>query len=220
MIISQNSITAAAHADRVTLVIEIWKVNIMNIKDIRLKYYCHVDNEPVRSITQLSEKDALALAIKHRDENPCNAHSRFGSMLTFEKNFIDYYNHRRNVEKSLYERFAFLGGKPQILNPYYFFVHDLSWLMNIINDEINAGIAKIIEVSLKDIDIFDISFVLGDSLLMNSGNNDSLFLKDTLMKSIASHDGFENYFNSIKPKYPFIEAQLWTDKYNHLFNNQ
>jgi hypothetical protein len=197
------------------------EVHIVDIKDIRLKYYCHVDNEPLKSITQLCEKDALDLAIKHRDENPCNAHGRFGSISTFDENFVDYYNHRKKVEKLLYERFISLGGKPQIMSPYYFFVQDLSWVMNIIRDEINNGIAKIIEVNLKDIDIFDISFVLGDSTIVaNSDDWDNLFLKDTLMKSIAQYDGFENYFNSIKPQYPFIEAQLWTDKYHHLFSSQ
>ena len=191
----------------------------MNIKDIYLKYYCHADNEPLKSITQLSEKDALALAIKHCDKNPCNAHSRFGPVSVFNESFMDYYNRRKNVEKLLYERFISLGGKPQTTAPFYLFVHDLGWLTNLIADEINNGTARIIEVSLNDIDIFDISFVLGDSMsAANSEGWDGLFLKDTLMECIEPHGSFENYFESIKPQYPFIEAQLWTDKYNHLFN--
>ena len=182
---------------------------------LTLKYYCHADNKPLKSITQLSEKDALALAIKHRDENPCDAHSRFGPISIFNEKFVEYYNQRKKVEKFLYERFISIGGIPQIANPYYFFVHDLSWLMNIIRDDLNNGIARIIEVKLKDIDVFDVSFVLGDSMtVVKSDEWDGLFLKDTLEKSIASHDGFENYFDSIKPQYPFIEAQLWTDKYH------
>ena len=190
------------------------------VYDICLKYYCHINNEPLKSITKLPEKEALDLAKKLRDENPCNAHCRFGSILTFDENFVTYYNHRKNVEKLLYERFISLGGKPQTMSPYYLFVHDLSWLTNVIIDEINGGIARIIEVRLNDIDIFDVSFVLGDSMLsVNSDEWDGLFLKDSLMQSITLHQGFENYFNSIKPQlnpHPFIEAQLWTDKYHHL----
>ena len=50
----------------------------MGTKDIYLRHYCHSDNEPLKNITQLSEKDVLVRAIKNRNENPCHAHSRFG----------------------------------------------------------------------------------------------------------------------------------------------
>ena len=185
--------------------------------DINLKYYCHINDEPLKSITQLPEDEALALAKRHRDENPCDAHNRFGPLPIFDKNFVDYYQGRKIVEKQLYEKFISLGGKPQLTTPYYLFVQD--WGLshtNLIVGEINNGTAKIMEISLQDIDIFDVSFVLGDSMaVVNS--RERMFLKDTLIETIMSHDGFDNYFDSIKLKYHYIEAQLWTDKYHHLF---
>jgi hypothetical protein len=187
--------------------------------DIKLKYYCHINDEPLKSITQLPEDEALSLARRHRDENPCNAHNRFGPIPVFDKNFVDYYHHRRVVEKLLYDKFVSLGGKPQITAPYYFFVQD--WGLahtNLIVSEINNGAANIMETRLQDIDIFDISFVLGDSMsVAGSPEWDGLFLKDTLMKAIASHGGFYHYFDSIRQQYHYIEAQLWTDKYHHIF---
>jgi hypothetical protein len=189
----------------------------MNIGDIFLKHYCHINNEPLRSITQLREKEALEMAKKLRDENPCGAHSRFGPI--FDEAFVEYYNRRKNVENILYEQFVALGGKPQISTPYYFFVQDWGQLhTNYIVGEINNGTANIIEVNLQDIDISDVSFVLGDSM---AGSNEwtGILLKDTLMEAITSHGGFENYFDSIKPQYPYIEAQLWTDNYRHLLRS-
>jgi len=137
----------------------------MDIKNICLKHYCHINNEPLKSITQLPEIEALDLAKKLRDENPCGAHSRFGSVSAFDKAFVDYYNHRKGVEKILHQRFLDLGGKPQVIAPYYFFVHDWGQFhANYIMGEINNGTAKIIEICLHDIDISHVSFVLGDSV--------------------------------------------------------
>jgi hypothetical protein len=186
----------------------------MDVGDICLKYYCHINNEPLKSITQLPENEALGLAKKLRDENPCAAHSRFGPI--FDEAFVNYYRRRKIVEKLLYDRFVDLGGKPQILAPHYFFVNDWGQIhTNLIVSEIKNGAANIMEIFLKDIDIADVSFVLGDTMSeVNSDDWNRIQLKDTLMESITSHNGYENYFNSIKSQYPYIEAQLWTDKYS------
>ena len=188
--------------------------------DIYLKHYTHINNEPLKSITQLPEKEALSLAIKHRDESPCVAHSRFGSVSTFNENFLGYYNARKNVEEVLYERFIELGGKPQIKNPYYFFVNDWGLMhKDLIQNEIDRGAAHIIEIRLQDIDISDVSFFLGDTMTAgNSNEPNDIFLKDKLIEEITSHNGFDNYFDSIKSKYLYIEAHLWTDKYCHLYH--
>ena len=185
--------------------------------EIYLKHYCHINNEPLKNITQLPENEALALSKKLRDENPCGAHSRFGPI--FDKAFAEYYNNRKVVEKCLYERFIAKGGKPQNKSPYYFFVNDWGQFhTDYIVGEINNGTANIMEIRLQDIDIFDVSFVLGDSMtVVKSHDWDGLFLKDTLTEAIISHGGYDNYFAVIKSQYPYIEAQLWTDKYHHLF---
>jgi hypothetical protein len=186
----------------------------------KLKYYCHINDKPLKSITQLPESEALALAKKHRDENPCNAHNRFGSISVFDKNFVSYYRYRKIVEKQLHERFIAIGGKPQTAAPYYFFVQNWGLLHeDIIVNEINNGVARIMEIGLQNIDILDISFVLGDSMVVvKSDEWDGLFLKDTLTEALTASCGFDNYFDSIKQQYHYIEAQLWTDKYHHLFH--
>lgn len=175
----------------------------MDINDIYLVNYRHSNCEPLKSITQLSEKEAYTLAKRLYEESPCRAHNRFGP------NFEWYYNHRLKTEKWLYERFIAIGGKPHTTNPFYFALHN--WEKS--HAYFNFG--KIIKIGLKDIDICDVSFTFGDSCKeMDSPNRKEPFLKDKLLEFISLNDNnVEKFLENIKQQYDCIEAQLWTDKY-------
>jgi len=74
--------------------------------------------EPLKSITQLSEKEAIEVAKKLHQENPYDGFQRFGD------DFTKYYHHRIRTEKWLYDEFIVIGGRPQMAHPLYFFVHE------------------------------------------------------------------------------------------------
>ena len=180
----------------------------MDVNDIYLVNYRHSNCEPLKSITQLPEKEACKLAEKLFKECPCRAHNRFGP------NFEGYYKHRQKTEKWLYDKFIAIGGKPQIMHPYYFALHN--WEKSYAYFEYG----KIIKLGLKDIDMCDVSFTFGDSSKeMDSPRRKDPFLKDTLLDLInLNNNDVEQFLDSIKQQYDCIEAQLWTDKYfNNLF---
>jgi hypothetical protein len=156
---------------------------------------------------QLPKEEAFVLAKKLYEENPCRAHNRFGS------NFEWYYNHRLKTEKWLYEKFVELGGKPQTPNPFYFLLH--KWEKY--NEYYDS--AKIIKISLKEIDMCDISFTFGDSCwIMDAPDKKEPFLKNSLMEYIALNDNdIDKFLDNSKRQCgledAFVEAQIWTDIY-------
>ncbi len=175
----------------------------MGNNDIYLVNYRYNSSEPLKSITQLSEKEAFCVADKLYKESQCKAHRRFGP------DFPVYYQHRMKTEKWLYDNFIMIGGKPQISHPYYFAVQFCENLYK------NFDCGKAIKIKLDDIDILDVSFTFGDSVAkMDSPDRRNPFLKDKLLEYISIHDNDVNKFiDSIKEQYICIEAQLWTDKY-------
>ena len=175
----------------------------MSTSDIWLVNYRHPKDEPLKSITQLPEKEAFSLAKKLFDESPCRAHRRFGP------DFAMYYPHRLKTEKWLYDSFTAIGGKPQTEHPFYFALHHCE------NLYVNFDCGLITRINLKDIDATDVSFTFGDSVAqMDSPNRKDPFLKDKLLEYISLHDNnVEKFLDGIKQPYVCIEAQLWTDKY-------
>ena len=175
----------------------------MSEPELYLVSYRHFKSEPFKSITQLSEDEAFALAKKLYENSSCPAHKRFGP------DFAQYYPHRLMTEKWLYERFKALGGKPQTEHPYYFAFHHCENLYT------NFDSGVVTKIKLSDIDISDVSFTFGDSIAqMNRQSNPEPFLKDKLIKYISEFDHHvESFLESVIPRYVCIEAQLWTDQY-------
>ncbi|HBN83378.1 MAG TPA: hypothetical protein DDZ89_05990 [Clostridiales bacterium] len=175
----------------------------MNENKIILVNYSYNSSEPLKSITQLSEKEAFAVAEKLYKESQCRAHRRFGP------DFPVYYRHRLKTEEWLYDHFVAMGGKPETSHPYYFALQHCESLYR------NFEYGKAIKINLSDIHSQDISFTFGDSVAqMGSPERKDPFMKDQLLSYISACDNDVNQFiDSIKEKYVCIEAQLWTDKY-------
>ena len=182
----------------------------MSSNDIFLINYRHPNCEPLKSITQLPEKEAFVLAKKLYLESPCRANNRFGS------GFAEYYKHRIEMEQWLYDKFTALGGNPQIKNPFYFTLQHSQSLYE------NFDKGEIIKIKLQDIDDTDISFTFNDSMAkFYSSDWEEPFLKSRLYDLIsANENSFDKFLCTIQPRYHYIEAQLWTDKYFNLKNKQ
>ena len=175
----------------------------MDANDIYIVNYRHSNCEPLKSITQLPEDEAFALAKKLYEESPCRAHNRFGP------DFKWYYQHRIRTEAWLYDHFIAIGGKPSIKNPYYFLLDR--------SDVFDAyfGYGKTIKLALNNIDTCDVSFTFDDSCkMMDAPNRQEPFLKGKLLEYISMNgNSVESFLDSMKDQYDCIEAQLWTDKY-------
>jgi len=165
--------------------------------------YRHSNCEPLKSITQLPKDEAVKLAKKLYSENPCRGHNRFGL------GFAEYYDDRIKMEQWLYEQFIAIGGEPQVKNPFYF---TLCFSENLY-ENFNSG--KVITISLTDIAIMDISFTLNDSMAkFYSADWKKPLLKDQLYEIMSEYeDNVEKFLISMQPKYLYVEAQLWTEKY-------
>jgi len=170
---------------------------------ITLVNYAHTNCTPMKSITQLPEAEAFALAAKIYAESPCRAHRRFGP------DFQYYYPHRMKTEKWLYEHFIALGGKPEAEHPFYFALHACGSL----DEYFEYGTQT--RLALDGIDPRHISFTFGDSIaVMDSPDRRDPFTKDVLYQYITQHGhNVEQFLDSIQETYGCIEAQLWTDSY-------
>jgi hypothetical protein len=164
--------------------------------------------EPLRSITRLSEEEALEVAKKLYEENPYDGFQRFG------EGFEEYFHNRIRTEKWLYEEFIAVGGKPQTEHTLYFFVHEWDIVEKAWEGKAEKAVTRI---ALSEIDICDVSFTFGDSMfIVDRPDRRPLFLKDKLQEHLLS---FENDIDKILDRvnqqigHRVIEAQVWNDGY-------
>jgi len=164
--------------------------------------YCHPNCAPLHSITRLSETEAYQKAKDLAEKNQDTAFGRFAD-------FHNYYSRRIRTEKWLYGQFIQLGGQPATEHPLYFILHGSKFL----DDWFSNG--KITKLSINNIDTRHISFTFGDSMAkMDKPEREDLFLKEDLFKYLNDYNGNINQFlDSIKEQYIYIEAQLWNDTY-------
>jgi hypothetical protein len=176
------------------------------MSDIYIVHYCHIECEPLKSITELPEEEAFKMA-NMLGSNNGTAFGRF-------KDFINYYPRRVKTEKWLYDWFIESGGKPKTEHPLYFVLEGSNYL----NEWFDRG--KIIKISLSEIDIKHISFTLGDSCAnFKNENMTTPFLKNELYQMINKYDGNINeLLKSIENEYhyKYIECQLWNNDYQSI----
>jgi hypothetical protein len=172
--------------------------------------YRTIKCERLKSITRLSEKEAFEAAAKLYEENHRDTTDGFQRFADFDT----YYPHRIKTEKWLYDQFIAAGGKPQTRHPLYFFVHE--W--DAVERAWDGKVEKVVEkIALDDIDPYDVSFVMGDSMkAVNQPDDFPLFMKDELLALINSHDNDINKlldFAYQQADMRAIEAHIWNDKY-------
>lgn len=156
--------------------------------------YRHTNSEPLKSITSIPFEEAKSLADNLYKNSSCKAHRRFGSA------FAQYYHDRKTAEEWLYSNFKNQGGIPKIKNPLYFTLEGFEEF------SVNYNEYEISKLDLNEISEEDVSFTLGDSMaLYYNGALNQVLTKSALLAKLTS--------DTAKEHYPFIEAQLWNDKY-------
>lgn len=170
---------------------------------LTLVNYRHSSSAPLKSITQLPEREAFEVAKALSARSECFAHRRFGA------DFPMYYEHRLRTEEWLYAQFVELGGAPETRHPYYFALERCESLKR------NFECGQEIRLPLDIIDDKHVSFTYGDSVaVMNEPIRKPPFLKAELLARIDECGGDVNAFlSAIYAPYKLIEAQIWTDKY-------
>lgn len=174
-----------------------------NMSKINIVHYCHSECMPLRSITELPEKEAFETAYKLGLNNG-TAFGRF-------KDFINYFPRRIKTEKWLYDWFLKSGGEPKTKHPLYFVLEGSDFL----NEWFGKG--KMIKIPLSIIDTKHISFTLGDSCAtFDKENRKDPFLKEKLYEMIEKNNGRTDELLEAIYKdynYHYIECQLWNNKY-------
>lgn len=176
------------------------KIKMINVNDLYIVNYCHVNCIPFQNIMRLPEKKAFAKAKELAELNPeTTAFYRFGD-------FINYYPNRLKVDQLLYDSFIKLGGKPKERHPLSFVLQGSEYLDNWFG---NGTVTKIPLVSIPS---ESISFTYGDS--MRKTDKLPIITKEMLLEEISSYKGsLAEYMNEIEKKYHYVEVQLWDDRY-------
>lgn len=171
------------------------------MKGLYILNYCSPDCDPFRSITRLSEHEAYAKAKELAESFQGTAFGRFAD-------FENYYPKRIRTEKWLYESFLEMGGRPQTQHPLYFVLQGSEYLDGWF------GKGTITRLNLSKIDEGHVSFTFGDSMAkMDKPERRPPFLKSALERKIGECGGVDQLLESVKERYTYIEAQLWSDEY-------
>ena len=151
---------------------------MIDIKELYIVNYCHLNCKPLRNIMRLPEKQAFEKAGELVRKNPeTNAFYRFAD-------FENYYPRRLKADSIIYRLFNELGGKPKEKHPLSFALQDSRYLDNWFGNGI------ITRIPLKDIPDEYISFTYGDSSTMiEKTGNVKLITKQMLLNDILSFDG-------------------------------
>lgn len=176
---------------------------MINTDDLYIVNYCHSNCIPLKNIFRLPKKEAFLLAYEMAANNlDATAFYRFAD-------FENYYPHRINQDKLLYELFVSLGGKPKEEHPLSFVLHGSEYL----NKWFDNGI--ITKILLKDIPSESISFTLGDSGASLAKNKSlTMYTKEMLINIMKKYKGtIDEFMSDTENKHYYIEVQLWNDDY-------
>lgn len=155
-------------------------------------------SEPFRSITAVSQKELPAVLSNLSEINTWGL-SRFTDSA--------YLTKRYEVERKMYNGFIAKGGKPQLENPFYFFLG-----RNFQFEEYKSNIGY--KIDLCDLPIGTVSFTYGDSMFSMCDNYRSKLENEylsSLCSEVYSLDELDNLFSrsdKLKSKL-HIECQLW-----------
>lgn len=176
---------------------------MINVEEIYIVNYCHMNCEPLKNIMRLPKEKAYELAYAMAEAN--KDVTAFGRFADFEK----YYPERLETDCILYESFVDLGGKPMTEHPLSFVLQGSEMLDN----WFDKGIVT--RIPLHKIPSECISFTYGDSMttLRRNGKVD-MITKDMLLKILEEYQGtIGDFIKEVNEKYNYMEVQLWGDKY-------
>ena len=171
----------------------------MNADDLYIVNYCHRSCVPLKNIMWLPKEQAFELAYKMAADNrETTAFYRFAD-------FENYYYERLKTDKLLYERFAELGGRPEICHPLSFVLSGSEFL----DKWFDCGTAT--KIPLNSIPAECISFTYGDSMTVRKKQGDfTMLTKEMLMCKIAEHGGTaEDFVAKVNAEYNYMEVQVW-----------
>ena len=155
----------------------------------------------VKEYNETSKKEAFALASALAELHPeTTAFYRFAD-------FENYYALRKKQDEYLYSRFIESGGTPEEKHPLSFVIEGSDYLLSWFGKGIES------RLRLQDILPCHISFTIGDSgaEFKKYGNIKLLTMEDIREQLLKYDNNFDTFMEAIGR--PYIEAQLWTDKY-------
>jgi len=171
------------------------------IKPNLITYYFKNGTDPFLSKSEHSDNKMLEIMNKH-----------FSADTRFHKNPSDNILRRRNTEKWLYEEFRKKGGKAKIKCPRYFVLGNSSYLEEYSGFD---GNFTAIEIPLKEINEFEISFTYPDSVVsrwLAEERNDDYYNSDYHGKLFMLEE-----IKSLIEKY-CITGEEWCDTPNRKYD--
>lgn len=161
---------------------------------------------PFRSITGVPSSQRQQVIGKLNETNAWGL-NRFSDQLYLQQRF-ETESHVRNA-------FMKKGGRPQLMNPIYFF---LGRNLHFEEHELNKGY----KIDLQKISSDAISFTYGDSMLAfneSNGTRSGIKYQNPLCTNVYSFEELDLIFSS--PHFPkedplAIEAQLWIEPAIHI----
>lgn len=181
--------------------------------DNYLTHYYHKDENPFRTISSLSDDEAMKVIGKY-DPSEALVYRRF-------KDPIKYLKERRTTELWLRDEFIKLGGKPVNKWPYYLVLGRSSYIFDGYNGE-----CREIKLPMSEIDLEQVSFTYPDSMVSFwlSQRQDEEYYQPKYHGKVFTFDGIKKISADIKHEDNiwekdksrafdfFVEAQIWSDE--------
>ncbi|MBO4450585.1 MAG: hypothetical protein J5777_08355 [Clostridiales bacterium] len=170
-----------------------------------LYHYYDKRSGPFKSLTALSETEALSVLEKIKSERP--------ESFTAQRD-AEYITKRMNCERIVRREAENKGILMDIPSPHYLVVEDSPWLSTWIEDP------GVIKIPIEEFDTRKISFTYGDSMptfspRVNDGKEyrRKVYTYEEILDVISRY-GLPQEWNNDGSKGPerYIEAQVWTDE--------
>ncbi|KAA3664704.1 MAG: hypothetical protein DWQ04_04360 [Chloroflexi bacterium] len=174
-------------------------------------YYYRKGTEPFRSLSSLSDEEAIKIMKTLADDTP------FGSRF---KDPVGYFQNRRESERWTREAFIAKGGKPQASYPIPMVLGSSKWMVkNAPDKELHAEI----QIPLSIFTEVDVSFTYPDSMISRwlglekpadiyePDFHGQVFTLSEIQTIIAEKGLPEEGWENRLPVHlaPYIEAQVW-----------
>lgn len=178
-----------------------------------LSHYYKKDELPFRSLSELSQEEALA-QINNYDPGEALVYRRF-------KNPHKYLEDRKKTEHWLYSEFNSKGGAPDKVFPHYLVLGESGYIFDGYNGECNK-----VTIPIDQIDKTKVSFTYPDSMvsywLRDQKSSEAyfqpnyhgiVFTLDEVFELLDKVGHYEKVWESEETRSFdfFVEAQLWSD---------